>query len=405
MRLKPVTVNSDRGHQREPAEQQQDLNGVAARSRSPAYRPFAQALAARCSRRRGGTLASPGTLQRSRPAPMREPAPAASRRRGRRGVLRRSSRPALARLLLGVAVDRRDAVLGAAEQHVVAARRARGAASARSRSVQRGDARQARRSVPCGPSRPALTWRRIHESPQITAITIAGRRSCARCSAPPLRSRVRRCAGEARFSGLAFAARLGDGRERRRAQGRRRARQARRRRARGRRRGRTGKRMQLDHRGTTPRKSRPCYRPCDWVFSGCTVAGERGARVRPARPAALGVLLDELWTCTAHFALAADDERAVGEPHAVGEQLYRRLGAPGRARAPRRGGSSSASPAAGAVRPSSAHTRTVLRRTARRPSGARARLRRCARARSQLGCGRASRTCRRAGRFAGRRRA
>ena len=166
MRLKPVTVNSTAGTSVSPPISSRiwtALRGVQVHRRTVHSR-----------RRSSSARAVPGEGILIGSCRRRGRAPAgllgsACLRRGR--SLDDVEQPGLARLLLGVAVDRHDAVLGAAHQQVVAAGAHQVHASGPSPACSVADARQARRRR-VRVSRPDLTCLRIQVSPQITAITI-----------------------------------------------------------------------------------------------------------------------------------------------------------------------------------------------------------------------------------------
>ena len=148
----------DRGHERQPADQQQDLDGVArvdvhlrtvsSRSRSSRLVPGpGEGI-------RIGSWLAPGLLRwggqpraRRRRAQQR-----ALRPRSRRAGIDHVEQPGVARLFLGVAMDRHHAVLGAAEQQVVVARlhQMHGAARAQGQSGDAREARARRLRVPAG---------------------------------------------------------------------------------------------------------------------------------------------------------------------------------------------------------------------------------------------------------------
>ena len=124
MRVKPVTREQQRRDEREPADEQQELDGVGA------VGPF---------------IAAPsGALERGPSRAHGAGARGASRaaRRRRVDVASSSMRPSVARLVLAVGADRRDAVLGDADEHELAAgadevQRAVGAERQRRRCVSR----------------------------------------------------------------------------------------------------------------------------------------------------------------------------------------------------------------------------------------------------------------------------
>ena len=150
---------------------------------------------------------------------------------------------------------------------------------------------------------------------------------------------------------------------------------------RGRRRDRTGKRDRLGHRGTTPRKSRPGYRPCgrgleEPLSAGRLLDEQLGDLHAPRRRRPVTTRLP----LAKHSPLANSSTGASARLVELDDGALREL--------------ERAARAACASCPSSAHTRTKMLRRIARPSGVARVSARGARAPVPARCARASRRCR-----------